>query len=418
MPHLFKKICFLFLLTRPCLLYGKPTLDISGNQKTKSEVIQREFELAIQNQEQDLLQSFEKRLKRMQIFSSIQIQKKNTDDYFLQVEEKWTTIPIVKIATGGGVVQTTLGVYDPNLFGSFIESGAQYEQLGSEGSGVFWLKNPRFLNRDQLLDFQYWNTKRLRLKYDQTDIDPKEKQGFILKRERFYLGFEPRLGLNTTFRISLDQSRDEFNESDLSDDLRRKFRGQKRPPDVDVTQVGLGIDWGALDWNVHLMEGTKISVLVKYHWVKNQVADPFYQSEVSFIYASMINQEINFAQRFLVGTTDTDLLQYWNYFGGLDRIRGFIDNRFSGRHYFLSNSELRRTMMEKSSWITQGTVFTDLLSAVEKTNDIDRISSGSMGLGVRIIFPKIYRAVLRFDYAKPLIKSDNQNLSFGLQQFF
>ncbi len=116
--------------------------------------------------------------------------------------------------------------------------------------------------------------------------------------------------------------------------------------------------------------------------------------------------------------TDTNLLQYWGYFGGLDRIRGFADNRFSGRYSILSNSELRNTLIQKSSWIGQGVLFIDLLSSTEKFTELDRLTAASAGNGIRIILPQIYRAVVRLDLSKPLVKNDDQTVSFGIQQFF
>ena len=46
------------------------------------------------------------------------------------------------------------------------------------------------------------------------------------------------------------------------------------------------------------------------------------------------------------------------------------------------------------------------------------VSGVSVGVGARIVLPKLYRFVLRLDYAVPLVKSDEMNFSFGIQQFF
>ncbi len=414
------QFCFALLIFFTFEAHSQKKILVTGLSKTKLDVIERELELVQSEmpENESLGPELERRLRRMQIFSSVQVLQENPEEIQIAVEEKWTTIPILKVASGGGVTQTTLGVYDPNIFGAWIESGAQYEQLGTEGSGVLWLKNPRFLNQEQLLDLQYWNTKRLRLKYDQTEIDPKEKQGFVLEREKIYIGFEPKLNNRVTLKTSVENSRDQFSDSNLPAELKRKFKGQKLPVDVEVTQLGMGIDWGSLDWNTHLIEGLKVSAMIKYNWVKNQAARSFYQTEIGLIYASIIDSRVNFAQRILLGTTDTELLQYWNYFGGLDRIRGFVDNRFSGRNYFLSNSEIRITGLDKTNWVVQGAGFIDFLNTSEKTEEIDRISAASVGAGFRFIFPKIYRAVVRIDYAHPIIKNDDQKISFGLQQFF
>lgn len=415
-----KRLIFLILFVLSPSLFAEFQLKVTGLKKTSLSVIHREYELARHIQNDSTIESnLHKRLLSLQIFSKVMVNSPDKNGVIqVELEEKWTTIPVIKFSSGGGILQTTVGVYDPNLFGEFLESGLQYEQLGTEGSGVVWFKNPRFLDRHQLLDLQYWNTRRLRLKYDQTESDPVEKQGFVLERERFYFGFEPTVRSNFTLKFLLEQNKDQFRTDSLNDEQKRKFRGIKLPPDVEIYQVGFGMDWGTLDLVEHRTEGMKASILYKYHWEKNQVADPFSQTDLAYHFASLLDEDFNFVQRLLFSMTDTSLLQYWGYFGGLDRIRGFADNRFSGRYSLLSNSELRGTYVQKPSWILQGVAFIDLLSSTEKFSELDRLSAASAGVGARIILPKIYRATIRLDYARPLVKNDNQSFSFGLQQFF
>jgi outer membrane protein assembly factor BamA len=125
-----------------------------------------------------------------------------------------------------------------------------------------------------------------------------------------------------------------------------------------------------------------------------------------------------FAQRFLAGTTSTQILQYWYYLGGLDRIRGFHDNRFAGRYHWLSNSEIRVPVFRRPSYIIQSVGFLDLTSVGENFKDLDSLTASSLGAGIRLILPKLYRFVIRMDYAKPIKKDDDMNISFGVQQFF
>ncbi len=412
-------LCLSALAVAPTL-YAESRLKVVGLKKTSLSVIQREYELAEKVQNGSTIESnLQRRLLSMQIFSKVNVAPPDQNGILqVELEEKWTTIPVVKFSSGGGILQTTVGVYDPNLFGEFLESGIQYEQLGSEGSGVLWFKNPRFLNRPQVLDLQYWNTRRLRLKYDQNAIDPVEKQGFVLERERFYLGFEPTLNFNITLKFLIEQNKDRFSMDSLNDEQKRKFRGIELPADIEIYQVGFGFEWSTLNFIGHQAEGIKASALYKYHWDEKQVAKPFSQTDLAFHFSSLLDTDYNYVQRLLFSMTDTSLLQYWGYFGGLDRIRGFADNRFSGRYSLLSNSELRATYIRKPSWILQVVSFIDLLSSTEKFSELDRISAASAGVGFRIILPKIYRATLRLDYARPLVKDDEQSFGFGLQQFF
>lgn len=414
------KYSFVILFLFSSIVLADDRIHVTGLKKTSLSVVEREYDFVKRNEAGvPPYQALRKRLLSLQIFSQVVVSPPDENKViYVNLEEKWTTIPVLKFSSGGGLLQTTVGVYDPNLFGKYLESGIQYEQLGTEGSGVVWFKNPRFLNKSQLLDIQYWKTRRLRLKYDQNEVDPVEKQAFVLERERFYLGYEPSIGENLNLKFLLEQNVDQFRLDSLNDEQRKKFRGIPLPSDVSIYQIGLGLDWGALDVVEHRTEGMKLSLLHKHHWEKNQVAHSFSQTDLTLHLAKLLNEDLNYVQRILLSMTDTSLLQYWSYFGGLDRIRGFSDNRFSGRYSALSNSELRSTWLQKKNWILQNVLFLDLLSTTEKFADLDRLKAASAGGGLRIILPKIYRAVVRIDYAKPLIKNDEQQVSFGLQQFF
>ena len=62
--------------------------------------------------------------------------------------------------------------------------------------------------------------------------------------------------------------------------------------------------------------------------------------------------------------------------------------------------------------------FIDALGIDESDRNIQNFTALSSGLGARFIFPKVYRLVLRLDYAKPIINDDEQFINFGIQQFF
>ena len=125
-----------------------------------------------------------------------------------------------------------------------------------------------------------------------------------------------------------------------------------------------------------------------------------------------------FSQRVQIGLTDTNILQHWNYLGGLESIRGYADNRFATKNYWLSNSELRHFTFENPNYIMQSVVFVDALGIDESDRSIQNITALSAGVGARFIFPKIYRLILRIDYAKPIANEDEQFVNFGIQQFF
>jgi hemolysin activation/secretion protein len=92
--------------------------------------------------------------------------------------------------------------------------------------------------------------------------------------------------------------------------------------------------------------------------------------------------------------------------GGLDRIRGFADNRFAGSQFALSNSEGRYLFFEKPAFLLQGIGFIDFGAIGDEASALTKVRAASIGAGMRLILPKFYRFVVRLDYAKPILKND------------
>jgi hypothetical protein len=96
------------------------SVQISGNEKTSTQFI--EMELGLSDKEgfcENQIREKIYRLKRTGLFSKVEytITRQNQNDLAelrIAVIEKWTTIPILKLNSGGGVSQYTLGAYDPN----------------------------------------------------------------------------------------------------------------------------------------------------------------------------------------------------------------------------------------------------------------------------------------------------------------
>ncbi len=395
------------------------SLEFENIKKIQAAVIENELRLALKELGQLSIDTIQKSLLRTQLFSQVTVTEIEPSKKFkIYLEEKWTTIPILKFAAGGGITQTTIGVFDPNVFGSYKELGFQLEQLASNLSAVAWHKNPRFLNNKTLLDLQFWDTRRVRIKYDQQSIDPVETKAFVHERLKLYMAIEPQLSAESSIKFSYDYQDDKFDHKDLPSNLAQRFSSLPLPPKTTSHILGVGYNYGDLEGSSHFLKGQKTSAEVKYAIVNDDSTKNFSSFDLSWNGGFEPIYSYNFVQRFLTGTTSTSFLQYWSYLGGLDRIRGYRDNRFSGRYYILSNSELRKILLHQPSWILQLSTFIDLVSVGEQIKEVDEITAGSYGFGIRIILPKIYRFTLRLDIANTFIKNDDENISFGVQQFF
>lgn len=418
---------FILTLLTTIATYGSESLNFSeitfvGNSKTKEYVLLNELNFSVnQDITQEDLKGGIENLRNTNLFSSVDFtiqEKENRKILTVKVAERWTTIPIFKVASGGGVSQITLGLFDPNLFGHFLEAGAQYQKLGDTNSGVAWFKNPRLFGKRNGIDVQFWKTDRIRTKYKQDSDEPVEINGFLHSRDKFYLGYTKEWHRKLKGRVFYEYNKDSFSDRFVTDEIKAIINTIGLPPETQFHFAGIGVDLGLINFNNYLVDGSLFSADYRYALSENPNIKNFSQIDLNYRYYKTIFKDHTFAQRFMAGVTTTKTLQYWYYLGGLDRIRGFSDNRFAGNHFFLSNSEWRAPVW-KSDWlVAQGVAFFDITSSAETFKDMFSIDGASVGGGARFILPKVYRFVLRFDYAKPLKANDEMNLSFGVQQFF
>jgi len=408
----------IFSLTSHADSFFIKKLTLEGNSKTKTSVILSELNIQANSKvsTKDIENSLAN-LRNTNLFSLVTYQIKG-DELVVTVQEKWTTIPILKLNNGGGVSQMTLGVYDPNVAGRFFELGTQYERLGDTNSGVLWAKNPRLFNKKQGIDLQLWSINRLRTKFEQGVDERVAKTGFLHSRNKAYLAYNKMFHSKYKASIFYEYNKDSFSDRLVPDEVKGKVQNFVLPPSSIYHFLGLGLDYGKINTRSFLLDGSLVSIHTRYGKNEKKLQKNFFEAGLSYKYYKTFSKDMTFAQRVLAGGTTTETLQYWWYLGGLDRIRGFSDNRFAGRYYWLSNSEVRMPFYQSPNFVFQAVSFLDIASVSEQSKDLAEVDGASVGLGVRVHLPKVYRFVIRMDLAKPLKAKDDNALSFGVQQFF
>ncbi len=394
-------------------------ITVSGNTKTKSYVLINELRLKLPTKiKKSELAERVSLIRNTNLFSKVSHRVKNKT-LEVKVKERWTTIPILKFSNGGGVSQLTLGVYDPNVLGHYIETGLQYERLGSTNSGVAWFKNPRLIGTTMGLDTQFWYTNRIRTLFVQNEIKPEISTGYLQTSQKLFteLNYEfIKSKIKTQFFYQYLS--DQFSSDLVSDEVKQILTVAGLPPKTQFHHIGLGLEYGRIYYDNQLVDGQLIFIKTSAALSADSMVNSFVQVDMGLNYYRTIDRKFTFAQRILLGLNSTDLIHYKYYAGGLDRVRGFSDNRFSGRALALSNSELRYAFLEHPWVVLQAVGFADYISTSEKASALFQSNAVGVGLGLRFFLPKVYRFVLRFDYAVPLIKDDDLNFSFGVQQFF
>lgn len=392
-------------------------IDISGNSKTSREAIlklARLHKMSAPYSKEDTLQ-IKNNLYQSGLFKKVLV-KTSGNDLNLLVEERFTTIPILKFNSGGGVSSTTVGIFDPNVFGEALEFGGQYTRLDETNSGVLWHKNPFIGASSWGYQIQLWKTNRLREKFDPNKDRPVLSRGFLQTRDLFLTGLNYEWDQENTFSVTTEYHRDEFSTR-LVPQLALGLTNTL-PQNTKFFLTSISWKHDAFDYYSFYREGLGTEVKLTHATPLEEEAKAFQIFEWNTQYSRKISSNLQYASRLQLGITNTNTLQYWFYRGGLAGIRGYSDNRFAGRYLTLWNNELRTLLVERPTWIIQGAAFTDLISVNENFSNSDFLTAANAGLGFRLILPKIYRFVLRFDYAKPIIKEDDNEISFGVQQFF
>ena len=114
--------------------------------------------------------------------------------------------------------------------------------------------------------------------------------------------------------------------------------------------------------------------------------------------------------RFVVGRLFFDvsaLNRYRNYLnaqsfvGGDNQLRGYPSRYFNGKDYVTSNIEFRSRSIALGSVLVGGVAFYDVGDAFAGFDHL--APKQAVGGGLRVVFPQIERAVLRFDVGVPIV---------------
>lgn len=336
----------------------------------------------------------------------------------IRVVEKWTTIPIARFGGGGGTNFIIAGLYDINTLGRYLEVGAQYENLGGVHSGVAWFRDPRFLNKFLLLGGDVWRVARVRRLYN---ADGEQEGAFTLRRTKLNVFSEREAKRWLFFGGAAEYNGDTFSSDGLNDRDREinLAEGYMLPAAQRTVLLRGWLRLGRLNWKDYLVSGQQASLTAEH-------AEPWLGSSERFERAVLdVNAAwlpwgtLNLAARFTGGAMTTAAPQHQFYLGGLDALRGFADGEVRGQNFWQLNTEARISSLATRAIVLQHVAFMDVGDARDQWQDFGkRAPRVGLGSGIRIASPKVYRLVLRLDYAFAFGAQLRHGLSFGVQQFF
>lgn len=396
-------------------------IDIQGLDRTERKVVERELlfragGLVTRAQLEESVQRLRNLgLFRVAEYSVIPVDPSGVNvKVVIDVDERWTILPFFNISFGGDLFSLLAGIYDVNLLGRFLEAGFRYQRLGSTNSYVLWFHDPRFLDKRVFVGGQVWWTNRLRYFFDDQG---EATSGYL--RERRYLRLVGSKEFSRMFSagagISIQEDR--FTTELVSDEFAQAQREFGLPDDQIVAAWNLNATLGRINDDSFLRSGTEFAV-------GTTLSPAFVSSEG---YVDVAAQLLSF-QRFRwkqniglrvgVAATTADHLENQYFLGGLDTVRGFYDSRFRGPAYWYTNLEYRIPSFDYPWFVLQHIAFADAVGVTDRASQFWDADGVSMGIGLRILSPKIYRFGARIDYALPVKGTGTTPLSFGVQQFF
>lgn len=398
-------------------------IEIEGLGRTRRHVVEREllFEAGDETSREAVEESVQ-RLRNMGLFRTAEYRVRSGSDeagadghvVTLELDERWTTLPIVSFSSSGGVTNLLLGVFETNLLGRYLEVGLRYNRFGPTNSFVGWFYDRRFLDQRLFAGGELWWTNRQRLYYD---ADGELVDGYLNHRRKVRMGVEREWARWLSTGLDVFLITDDFTAELLPADLAQTADQRALPASSRAIPAEIGATVGRIDHDSYLRHGVAYTQKLAHSntlWGATSQWTRWTHDVLAF---ARLPWRQNLAMRLGAGATSAAHPEYQFFVGGFDRVRGFVDSRFRGPYYWVANLEYRIASVDTRWFALQHTAFTDLAATSGRLGALSP-SGASSGIGLRLISPKVNRLVIRVDYGWTWIDHGRAPLSFGIGQFF
>jgi hypothetical protein len=360
------------------------------------------------------------RLLTTQVFQDVSVQVKESEQqpaaYKLEIEarEKWTVIPVIRGAFGGGTPLVVVGIYDTHAFGSLWTVGAESRTFGSAPTGgVLWIRAPRWQTGRHYLNLELWRDNRIRSVYDRKDQEVARIYGSataVIAEALVPLSSNPRSPWQAGLRVNLRQQHElEWQTQKTAqgaDDFDLRPINQKR-----LLARLVYDDMAVLQQN---LQGLRVLLNAGPTWSeeKNQAS-----LEQELFWYGLWDEDWNLAFHEWLGLSDDRSYQSLFFLGGFDSVRGLPDGVMYGNKAVYGNLELRKIFHRSRYVWWQAATYIDYGAAGYALSDWKQNDRASAGLGLRLAVPQVNRLVFRVDYAWSLAEPNTSSISVGMNQF-
>ncbi len=402
--------------------------EIFGLQRTDEQWFRDYLDLSrVLIQDSDDIEALQKKIMTTDIFTAASVKVepsvRGSCKSQIFVNEKWTRIPVIRGAYGGGTPLVILGGYETNAFGRLFAIGGEIRRYGNQPPGAFlFFKSPRAWRGLGLWGGEIWLDRRRRQFYDRNGdvFGFADSESLLTKMQWLYpIG---RMGRHGSFQAGFHLQVSRESPSSFAKSQVSKTSSYEHPRGVSLnTKAGFGGVLGAIiagdDLTIYglSMDGLK-GRLVAGTSRAPQSTGAFSEAEV-FGYA-LAGRDVNLAVHAFIGSTTDKTLSGLYYLGGFDSIRGLPDGIRYGNKIAYTNLELRAVAARFQYAHIQPAVFIDSGAAWLDSEPTGSGRETSTGAGFRISIPQVYRLILRVDYGLSIGTTKSRGVSIGLNQFF
>lgn len=356
----------------------------------------------------------------------------------VHVEEKWTIIPVVRAAFGGGTPLRVFGIYDTHVLGRLITLGGEMRQYGTSPPGfVVYARDPRAEGGNSYLGAEVWRDFRARRVYDPKgyevgDLSINSALGRIrllrplgsvhsFETNAWRYGFDAEFVNEGAPKLSVGDSQ-ERSVSLLEDRPMGVIESQGSSPSINipVRSWTLGRILPTIlydDIELDLMRLSGLRVRGRAGPILG-VSEPHGLAEMDLFAYSMVGADTNFAAHMFMGMSTLNTSQSRYYLGGFESVRGLPDGYMQGTRAAYGSLEARQIVYRAHRLWIQTVAFTDLGMAADSGGGPQYGPRSAAGVGVRLSVPQINRMVFRIDYAWSIDGKGQKGLTAGMGQFF
>jgi len=399
--------------------YSLENIRFEGLQKTKASFL-LDFIATQKGQalNEQLIQSDIQKLKNISgigyaDYSLDTIQNKINLTY--KIEEVKTLLPIVKFGGIKNNVWFQLGFVDINWQGKGQTLSAYYQNTDQRHSAQFYYRIPRLKGKPWgfSASITKWSSREPLYFPDATVFYDYDNNSLALTTIRHF-GFHRKLEFGGTYFIEkYSKSISQISENTPGPESLTQPKW--------LTKLEYSEDF--LNYNYFYLKGLswKMSLQNVYNTLdKNWFHSLQFQGR-QFL---KFGEKNNFAIRLRFAISSNDDTPFAPFVADSHvNLRG-VGNRIDrGTAQLVLNTEYRRTLLHKNKWAVQAVAFSDIGSWRNPGGQLVDLFDPEqfrqfVGGGFRLIYQKIYGAVLRVDYGIDIFNTEQRGFVIGLGQYF